>query len=704
MPQASPSAESTKSSKASKAAKAILHAKSTIAAARANHSKHSNSEAAEDGVPPDSSIRKTSSNASIASNMAKSLPDSPSVTASPATNTSSLLTSAPVNPVPAPPINADILTMKEGTSEAPKAAKQAPGLSSAAQVAVAKPAPSSESSAALPSSSVVAPYKIDQDSVAAQNMVQAKNIASSQGFKTPSVESSSDALKPHRNVVSSPSTNVTALRSESTKDTKDAEIFLSEVVEALASTAPEPDKQPETAALAAPPSVIAVMAEKSPVEPNKASETLAKAEAAPVPIVDSSTASTAVAIPSSAKDIPTAVSVAQVFTPPELTELQHNTFVSRPTDPLRESIRSLVPHVFPSPLRPLDRHNGLTRHPTHIVIFGWMDAPVRLVAKYAQPYTVLFPDATVLIQLSDGKSYLARENVRREQLQRILSEISTPPKKSDEEMVKTVETKEIGESTVTLIDHSEALSSSSSTSSSNSTQEAEVGGFVIHSFSDGGAGNLALFLDEMARRPGPSPRVHSLIMDSSPGKSNPKTGSIAFTMHLANRPRLRTIVQFFVYIGLYLMKIWTRLTGKPARGELMRKRLNSLRSWSWVTASYTPKFQATENKAADFPPRMYMYTKADQLIPWQFVEEHAQNLAGIRDVKVGLVEVQKKDDREKLLLGVTEAKTRRQGLKEGYKVELRRWDTPPHCSIGRSDFEGYWATVMDFYLNVLSRQ
>ncbi len=165
----------------------------------------------------------------------------------------------------------------------------------------------------------------------------------------------------------------------------------------------------------------------------------------------------------------------------------------------------------------------------------------------------------MLIQLSDGKSYLAREQVRRDQLQAVIAEISSSPSGVDAASIKEVETKDVGDSTVTLIDHKEALSSSSS--SENGKDEAfKPSGFVIHSFSDGGAGNLALFLDEMARRypstsSTPAPKVHSLIMDSSPGKANPTTGSVAFTMHLANRPRLRAFVRFFVYLGLYLMKI-----------------------------------------------------------------------------------------------------------------------------------------------------
>lgn len=481
-------------------------------------------------------------------------------------------------------------------------------------------------------------------------------------------------------------------------DTKGSESFASEVAAVLAGSDPEPDAE---------------LVPEAVVAPSLVSDAIInKAASANIETNASSQPATAVtqqeeASLSTKQVITTAAAAAKVatYTPPELTRLQHNAFVSRPTDVSRSLLGDLDASAMPAPLQPLNRQKGLVRLPSHVVIFGWMDAPIRLVAKYAQPYTVLFPDATVLIVLSDGKSYLAREAVRREQLQLVIDEISATV--ADEKASGGIETKDVGDSTVTLIDHSEARSASSEQGGDAVPQQ---GGFVIHSFSDGGASNLALFLDQMSRRKGASPPVHSLIMDSSPGKANPKTGSVAFTMHLANRPRLRAFVRFFVYVGLYLLQIWTKVTGKPGRGELMRKRLNSLRSWSWVTASYTSRRQPdpnpTNTKAeaeAGYPPRMYMYTTADKLIPWQFVEEHAEQLASLRNTRPRLVEMEKQQDRQALLRSAQSGTEKEHDGSAEYKVELRRWDTPPHCSIGRSDFEGYWAAVMDFYANVLSR-
>ncbi|KAJ1017863.1 hypothetical protein NDA16_005179 [Ustilago loliicola] len=730
MPQINSSSKSGKQSKAAKAAKAILHPKSTIAAAKANHSRSSSvesatvSDASKTSKSPASSIKKTVSNASIASNAARPLSNPPSASASPAINTAGLPAAAQAPSSLGPPINNDLLSMKKQAIERTKPAQQLPLTAPASlpPAAAASSAPSPATFAAIPaaqsapakpvaastsnieatvSTSVAVPYTIDETPAESQvTNVPVEPSLSAQADKSPVVDPSVTAptvtgsASGQQSVASAKADDAVSPKGSHDPKAEESHKFASEIAEVLASSAPA-SQQVIAEAAAAPTPVTPIM--------NKSPKMISSTEPTSTPAASNASASTSTETePASAQDFAaTVAAVVKVssYTPPELTRIQHNTFVSRPSDPSRAGIRKLDASLLPSPLRPIDRQRGVVRSPSHVIIFGWMDAPIRLVAKYAQPYTVLFPDATVLIQLSDGKSYLARENVRREQLQHIIAEISSSPSDAAEKELKPVQTKDVGDSTVTLIDHSEARSSSSS---DDGNEAANVGGFVIHSFSDGGAGNLALFLDEMARRKGANPRVHSLIMDSSPGKSNPRTGSFAFTMHLANRPRLRAIVRFFVYLGLYLLKIWTKITGQPQRGELMRKRLNSLRSWSWVTASHTPKPQQVEKKPdADYPPRMYLYTKADQLIPWQFVEEHAQDLAETRKVQQGLVQMENQSQREKLVSAVKKGETKSE---TEYKVELRRWDTPPHCSIARFDFEGYWAAVTDFYTNVLSRE
>lgn len=694
MAQPGSSAKSNKTAKTSKAAKAVLHPKSTLAAASASSKNsieaNSTSDPPPTTKPPSSSISKTPSNANIMSDTANPQPSAPSEKASTAISSATLPAAAQSTaPVLAPQSN-DINVNPRDVATNP----QSPQLLTSGPNLVPRPlvvasVEPTTSSAPIPANRATAPYVVDQAPATSDGVAQ-------QSLASALLDPQAEALEPAASAPTMANTEANGKHGAAADDVavistsakpngaKDAEVLAAEVTAEVASSMSVPGHKPSPDVIAASTSVplpVVDKAAQSDIKDELGTESMS------APMVSSSAA---------------AVAQVAVYTPPELTRLQHNTFISRPGDPSRVAIRELDPAVLPAPLRPLDQQSGLARSPSHIVVFGWMDAPIRLVAKYAQPYTVLFPDATVLIQLSDGKSYLAPENVRREQLQRVIAEITSSPSGAEGRALLATDKTDVGDSTVTLIDHSDARSASSKDSNAEAVQ---VGGFVIHSFSDGGAGNLALFLDEMARRKGPSPRVHSLIMDSSPGKANPRTGSVAFTMHLSNRPRLRAIVQFFVYIGLYLLKIWTKVTGQPGRGELMRRRLNSLKTWSWVTASYTSKHQAASEEkregGGDYPPRMYMYSKADKLIPWQFVEEHANELAKLRSVQPGLVQMEEEGERDRLLGA---AKGDSNGAsKTTYEVELRRWDRPPHCSIGRADFEGYWSAVIDFYMNVLKQ-
>lgn len=599
----------------------------------------------------------------------------------------------------AQPATAGVVQPVQATSVQPAQATAAQPVPNKSITVTSNDAPSATDTAAIP-------YTLDDAPASPQSAAQTQSPRASQiGTNTLGALAASDDAGDavDHKASAPPEASLVSVNAQQAKKTDKSDSVASNEAATILGSDPAPN-EPLLAEAAAAPTSDTLPTMNDTAAQDKGSEM------AMTPARTSAVAATSDDLPASVKDVTaTAPDVVKVstFTAPELTRLQHNTFVSRPTDPSRAAIRDLDLSELPAPLRPIDRKSGIARSPSHVIIFGWMDAPIRLVAKYAQPYTVLFPDATVLVQLSDGKSYLARENVRRQQLQRVIAEINARSSSSELEALQSVQTRDVGDSTVTLIDHKEAKSSASSEVEGG--EESEPSGFVIHSFSDGGAGNLALFLDEMAHRPGASPKVYSLIMDSSPGKANPKTGSFAFTMHLANRPRLRVIVRALVYIGLYLLKIWTKLTGQPQRGDLMRKRLNSLKSWSWITASHASKAQGLEVQQkdvekADYPPRMYMYTKADKLIPWQFVEEHANHLAKLQQIAPGLKQMENATERQSLLSAVQAKGKMEEAVRESrYKVELRRWNTPPHCSIGRADFEGYWAAVIDFYTRVLSR-
>ncbi|KAN0064365.1 hypothetical protein ACQY0O_002561 [Thecaphora frezii] len=395
----------------------------------------------------------------------------------------------------------------------------------------------------------------------------------------------------------------------------------------------------------------------------------------------------------SANDASAAPAAAATLQPLTFHPIAPTLYVSRPSDPNRipasASLSSSTTSVQLPPLRSLEP--SLRVAPRDVVIFGWMDAPLRLVSKYAVPYTILFPSSNVYIKLSQGKSYFTSERKRAKQLEPLVKMVSAEVQPASQQPER-----DMGDSTVTLLDASQTLGATSPPASARRPMNLE--GMVIHSFSDGGAGNLAQFLSLLPRS-AEAPKVCSLIMDSSPGKSSPASGAAAFTMPLAHRPLLRAAFRFLVYLGLWLLRIWTRLRGQLTRAQKMRSTLNALQTWTWITAANAQP-QAQKDGAAratqKAPPRMYLYSKSDKLIPWQYVEEHAcefaATLAGGGAPR--LVEMQGGEaEKRKLQL---------QYDRERMEVELRRWDTAPHCGIVQTDFEGYWREVMRFYAAVLS--
>lgn len=71
----------------------------------------------------------------------------------------------------------------------------------------------------------------------------------------------------------------------------------------------------------------------------------------------------------------------------------------------------------PAVLKPI---STTLQPPGTVVIMGWMDAPLRIVTKYAAPYAKLFPQATIIIKLSTGKSFMASKEAKEASLMKVV--------------------------------------------------------------------------------------------------------------------------------------------------------------------------------------------------------------------------------------------------------------------------------------------
>ncbi|CAO1614673.1 unnamed protein product [Sympodiomycopsis kandeliae] len=397
---------------------------------------------------------------------------------------------------------------------------------------------------------------------------------------------------------------------------------------------------------------------------------------------------------SSAEKQPETISPAPSITSTDLERLHSQLYLFRP------QTSTLPKSKTPSLTQFLSKHadDAQISPPRTILLLGWMDAPLKLLLKYVQPYHEMFPFANIVIQLSNGKSYL--QGSKNESLS-TLSRFLLDDKSKEEERkamrmeMMSIENKSesltldndhkstsspvLDDSTISLIDKKEGQEESTEDLSKGASDKLKLNpipsGVLIHTFSDGGSSNLHFLLNQLKTH-STSPAIRATIFDSSPSAGTPIPGATAFTMPLMKsnwwivRIVIRRLVKSFLIVYLYLVWVVKRTIGKKSRHDVFRQSLNNPKSWSRASS-------------AGLPPRLYLYSKADALVPYKAVEEHARTAANqSADGNLDLVDVEKSHSDD------SQAKSDR--------IRLRRWTKAPHCSMARVDPERYWKEVSHF--------
>ncbi|KAK0522828.1 hypothetical protein OC834_006130 [Tilletia horrida] len=452
------------------------------------------------------------------------------------------------------------------------------------------------------------------------------------------------------------------------------------------------------------------------------------------------------------------------------------------------------------------------RAPAVILICGFMDGSLRIMSKYAAEYVQRrFPSSTLILQLSTGKGLFAPPEERAARMRKIVAlleraqdraesrralrrRIRSLERNAAERSLDSTEQRRLRRLRSLQRRRSSAQSLGAAPASSGGEDETSTGGGVleeddeedeqaaeetylkpeertprgllIHTFSDGGGRNLWALLNELSANSSSTtnprlPPVRGVIMDSSPGLQTASTSSLAFTM-----PMRKKYAAWIVWLARASVWIWVRFAllwrvyvrRQPTDSERMRAALNSPSKWAWgwsKASDFTLDFQNSKHaaEAADawhLPPRLYLYSRADALIPWNHVERHAKDAARIQAggggggkaaepelivqegedcsspsalqaaAKAGTVdpetakwaELSAKFDssfhRERTTslssatatsAGALSEKTK-QGRTPPRGVRLVRWEKAPHCDIGRHDAQGYWAAVDDWLASV----
>jgi len=199
--------------------------------------------------------------------------------------------------------------------------------------------------------------------------------------------------------------------------------------------------------------------------------------------------------------------------------------------------------------------------PDLIILVGWMDAKPRHLSKYSAGYMKLYPSAQIIAITT--------------------SSIDTAFRTSHANVHRVAPVLEL------LYNFPPNLK------------------IFVHLFSDGGAfttGLIARMYKEKMDRQLP---MRAMLLDSSPGRVTFRGTTAGFAVALPKNIIVKSAGTFAIVVIWCLYTIGYWLLGKPDLIESSRRHLND-RSFFCLSA-----------------PRMYIYSDTDQIVAWQFVEEHA---------------------------------------------------------------------------------
>ena len=200
--------------------------------------------------------------------------------------------------------------------------------------------------------------------------------------------------------------------------------------------------------------------------------------------------------------------------------------------------------------------------PSAIIIFGWMGAPLRHMAKFVDYYSqTMFPGSPIILVLSPTNRFLAKEHERRKAMEPAYTAYQ----------------------------------------SLNIQRPNNV---LVHIFSGGGVNAFRTFV---SLTPSKSFSPRQLVLDSAPGVASLRTFMIAFTADIKSR-----LKRFYVSIFLVIVYTWMRFRDWVVGKEPI---LDDLRNWL-----------VDGNAIDKSTKRVFLYSDNDQLVQKESVESHIHDL------------------------------------------------------------------------------
>lgn len=231
-----------------------------------------------------------------------------------------------------------------------------------------------------------------------------------------------------------------------------------------------------------------------------------------------------------------------------------------------------------------------------ILFFSWMGAAPKHITKYTAAYRKLFPTARIILVRNELADFFRSEAT--------YASLLTPAI----DVVK---------------------------------EHVDAGGQVlVHSFSNGGGNQLVELAKAWTKREGSPLPMRAQMVDSAPGNGGWLRSHKAMSTSLPRFWLWRLLGSATIHLFLAMLFVIGKLTGSEPMMDVMRRQLNA---------------PVLFDQRA---PRVYLYSKADEMVGHDEVEEHADKAEA-----------------------------------QGWKVTRIRFERSPHAGHIREDEARYWGAV-----------
>ncbi|KAK7923490.1 PaxU [Apiospora marii] len=239
-----------------------------------------------------------------------------------------------------------------------------------------------------------------------------------------------------------------------------------------------------------------------------------------------------------------------------------------------------------------DRVDHDDSHPDKIIIYGWGDGRPKNVSKYIEGYRALFPGATIIVVLAT--TFKAAYQPLLERTQGMMPVIDAA-------------------------------------FSEKHPQQNQPPRVLLHAMSNAGGINLASTLNaHLARHGVPLPH-RVMVLDSVPGGVvfHQQVGRWSRAMAIGMRRSLprwvpQVVLQAVFYVFLWLNKFWEFVLRRHHAGAWSREAVNRHEMVAVPPPAATKK-SSTIAGEYHHSRRLYLYSKEDDIIGWEDIEEHAKD-------------------------------------------------------------------------------